>query len=217
MKNETTLRRQLSVSEETTEASHQPLGALEELHRHWALFLSVGVALMALGIVATLTAGLSTILAVDFFGWILVIAGAGVTLHAFWAKRWSGFFLQLFSGLLYLVAGWMLATHGELSAIALTLVIAISFVVQGAFRIGAALSTRIDGWDGLLVSGIITLLLGLMIWNEWPLSGVWVIGLFVGIGLGLFIGVDLFDSVVVPIVFRRTHENVADLRHHDLE
>jgi uncharacterized membrane protein HdeD (DUF308 family) len=188
MKNETTLRRQLSVSEETTEARHQPLGALEELHRHWALFLSVGVALMALGIVATLTAGLSTIVAVDFFGWILVIAGAGVTLHAFWAKRWSGFFLQLFSGLLYLVAGWMLATHGELSAIALTLVIAISFVVQGAFRIGAALSTRIDGWDGLLVSGIITLLLGLMIWNEWPLSGVWVIGLFVGIDMFFYGG-----------------------------
>jgi len=188
MKNETTLRRQLSVSEETTEASHLPLGALEELHRHWALFLSVGVALMALGIVATLTAGLSTIVAVDFFGWILVIAGAGVTLHAFWAKRWSGFFLQLFSGLLYLVAGWMLATHGELSAIALTLVIAISFVVQGAFRIGAALSTRIDGWDGLLVSGIITLLLGLMIWNEWPLSGVWVIGLFVGIDMFFYGG-----------------------------
>jgi uncharacterized membrane protein HdeD (DUF308 family) len=188
MKNETTLRRQLSVSEETTEASHLPLGALEELHRHWALFLSVGVALMALGIVATLTAGLSTIVAVDFFGWILVIAGAGVTIHAFWAKRWSGFFLQLFSGLLYLVAGWMLATHGELSAIALTLVIAISFVVQGAFRIGAALSTRIDGWDGLLVSGIITLFLGLMIWNEWPLSGVWVIGLFVGIDMFFYGG-----------------------------
>ena len=143
---------------------------------------------MALGIVATLTAGLSTIVAVDFFGWILVIAGAGVTLHAFWAKRWSGFFLQLLSGLLYLVAGWMLATHGELSAIALTLVIAISFVVQGAFRIGAALSTRIDGWDGLLVSGIITLLLGLMIWNEWPLSGVWVIGLFVGIDMFFYGG-----------------------------
>ena len=188
MKNETTLRRQLSVSEETTEASHQPLGALEELHRHWALFLSVGVALMALGIVATLIAGLSTIAAVDFFGWILVIAGAGVALHAFWAKRWSGFFLQLLSGLLYLAAGWMLATHPELSAIALTLVIAISFVVQGAFRIGAALSTRIDGWDGLLVSGIITLLLGLMIWNEWPLSGVWVIGPFVGIDMFFYGG-----------------------------
>jgi len=55
--------------------------------------------------------------------------------------------------------------------------------VQGAFRIGVALSTRMDGWGMLLVSGIITLVLGLMIWNEWPLSGIWVIGLFVGIDL----------------------------------
>jgi uncharacterized membrane protein HdeD (DUF308 family) len=188
MKNETTLRSQLSVSEKTTEASHLPLAAIQELHRHWVFFFALGVALMALGIVATLTAGLSTIVAVDFFGWILVIAGAGVTIHAFWAKRWTGFFLQLLSGLLYLAAGWMLATHPELSAIALTLVIAISFVVQGAFRIGAALSTRIDGWGSLLASGIITLLLGLMIWNEWPLSGVWVIGVFVGIDMFFYGG-----------------------------
>jgi len=63
-----------------------------------------------------------------------------------------------------------------LGAVALTLVIAISLVVQGAFRIGAALSARVDGWGSLLLSGIITLVLGLMIWNEWPFSGVWVIG-----------------------------------------
>ena len=188
MKNETTLRRQLSVSEETTEASHLPLAAIQELHRHWVFFFALGVALMALGIVATLTAGLSTIVAVDFFGWILVIAGAALTIHAFWAKRWSGFFLQLLSGLLYLAAGWMLATRPELSAIALTLVLAISFVVQGAFRIGAALNTRIDGWGSLLASGIITLLLGLMIWNEWPLSGVWVIGVFIGIDMFFYGG-----------------------------
>jgi len=188
MKNETTAPEHLTLNEETTAASHLPLGALEELHRHWALFLALGIGLVVLGMVAMLTAGLFTIVAVVFFGWLLIIAGAGVTIHAFWAKRWSGFFLQLLSGLLYLVAGWMLATHGELSAIALTLVIAISFVVQGAFRIGAALSTRIDGWDGLLVSGIITLLLGLMIWNEWPLSGVWVIGLFVGIDMFFYGG-----------------------------
>jgi uncharacterized membrane protein HdeD (DUF308 family) len=55
--------------------------------------------------------------------------------------------------------------------------------VQGAFRIGATISTRMDGGGMLLLSGIITLVLGLMIWNEWPFSGIWVIGLFVGIDL----------------------------------
>ena len=123
------MRSHLSLSRETAEGSHLPLAAIEELHRHWALFLALGIGLVVLGMVAMLTAGLSTIVAVDFFGWIFVIAGAGVTIHAFWAKRWSGFFLQFLSGLLYLVGGWMLATHPELSAIALTLVIAISFVV----------------------------------------------------------------------------------------
>ena len=143
---------------------------------------------MALGTIGILMAGLFTLASVVVFGWLLVIAGAGVTIHAFWAKQWSGFFLQLLSGLLYLVAGWTLATRPELSAIALALVLAISFVVQGAFRIGAALSTRIDGWGSLLMSGIITLLLGLMIWNDWPFSGVWVIGVFVGIDMFFYGG-----------------------------
>jgi uncharacterized membrane protein HdeD (DUF308 family) len=117
---------------------------------------------------------------------LLVIGGAALAIHAFWAKRWSGFFLQLLSGLLYLVAGWMLATRPGLSAVTLTLVIAIALVVQGAFRTGAALSTRMDGRGALILSGVITLVLGLMIWNEWPLSGLWVIGLFVGIDLAFY-------------------------------
>jgi uncharacterized membrane protein HdeD (DUF308 family) len=188
MKNDATAPGHVTPSEATTDVSHLPLGAIEELHRHWALFLALGIGLMLLGIVAMLAAGLFTIAALVFFGWLLVIGGAGLLIHAFWAKQWSGFFLQLLSGPLYLVAGWMLATHPEISAISLTLVIAILFVVQGVFRIGAALSTRIDGWDVLLVSGIITLLLGLMIWNEWPLSGVWVVGVFVGIDMFFYGG-----------------------------
>ena len=90
MKNETTMRSHLSLSRETAEGSHLPLAAIEELHRHWALFLALGIGLVVLGMVAMLTAGLFTIVAVVFFGWLLIIAGAGVTIHAFWAKRWSG-------------------------------------------------------------------------------------------------------------------------------
>jgi uncharacterized membrane protein HdeD (DUF308 family) len=188
MKNETTIAGHPSLSDETTTASHLPLRAVEELHRHWALFLGLGVGLMALGVIGILAFGLFTLASVVFFGWLLVIGGAGVAIHAFWARRWSGFFLQLLSGLFYLVGGWMLAMRPGLGAVALTLVIAISLVVQGAFRIGAALSARVDGWGSLLLSGIITLVLGLMIWNEWPFSGVWVIGLFVGIDMFFYGG-----------------------------
>ena len=173
--------------DQTMPTNQLPLSAIEELHRHWVLFLLLGIGLIVLGVIGISASGLVTLASVVFFGWLLVIGGAGVAIHAFWAKQWSGFFLQLLSGLLYLIVGWMLVARPGLGAVTLTLVFAISLVVQGAFRIGTALSTHMDGKGSLLVSGIITLVLGLMIWNEWPLSGLWVIGLFVGIDL-LFYG-----------------------------
>lgn len=171
------------MKNEATLPSQLPLSAIEELHRHWVLFFALGIILILLGGMGISAAGLVTLASVVFFGWLLIIGGAAVAIHAFWAKRWSGFFLQLLSGVLYLIVGWILVTRPGIGALTLTLVLAISLVVQGAFRIGVALSTRMDGWGMLLVSGIITLVLGLMIWNEWPLSGIWVIGLFVGIDL----------------------------------
>jgi len=171
------------MKNEATLPSQLPLSAIEELHRHWALFFALGIILILLGGMGISAAGLVTLASVVFFGWLLIIGGAAVAIHAFWAKRWSGFFLQLLSGVLYLIVGWILVTRPGIGALTLTLVLAISLVVQGAFRIGVALSTRMDGWGMLLVSGIITLVLGLMIWNEWPISGIWVIGLFVGIDL----------------------------------
>jgi len=50
-----------------------------------------------------------------------------------------------------------------------------------------SLVDRFEGWGWSLLSGIISLLLGLAIWRQWPLSGLWVIGLFVGIEM-LFSG-----------------------------
>jgi uncharacterized membrane protein HdeD (DUF308 family) len=42
---------------------------------------------------------------------------------------------------------------------------------------------RFSGWNWVLLNGIVTLFLGLMIYKQWPASGLWVIGLFVGIDL----------------------------------
>jgi len=166
-----------------TLATHLPLGALEGLQRHRVLFLALGVALIVLGTLGISASALLTLASVVFFGWLLAIGGGALVVHAFSAGRWSGFFLQLLSGLFQLVVGWMLITQPGLGAVTLTLVLAVSLVVQGAFRIGAALSARMDGRGWLLLSGAITLVLGLMIWNQWPLSGTWVIGLFVGIDM----------------------------------
>ena len=68
-------------------------------------------------------------------------------------------------------------------ATVLTLLIALFFLIAGAFRIIVALTMRFPEWHWLLLNGAITLLLGLLIWKQWPSSALWVIGLFIGIEL----------------------------------
>ena len=70
-----------------------------------------------------------------------------------------------------------------LAAEALTLMLAAAFLVGGVFRIVAAVAERFPGWGWVLCNGILSVVLGLLIWQEWPWSGLWVLGLFVGIDL----------------------------------
>jgi uncharacterized membrane protein HdeD (DUF308 family) len=57
------------------------------------------------------------------------------------------------------------------------------FFVQGLFRIVGALAGRFRHWGWVLFDGVVTLLLGVMIWRQWPLSGLYVVGLFLGVNL----------------------------------
>ena len=80
-----------------------------------------------------------------------------------------------------MVVGFMIIEQPENSAIQLTLIIAFFLIIGGIFRIVFALSERFTGWPWVLLNGGVTLMLGLMIYKQWPDSGLWVIGLFVGI------------------------------------
>jgi uncharacterized membrane protein HdeD (DUF308 family) len=119
---------------------------------------------------------------------ILLLVGAGVqVVTALWARKWRGFFLHLLTGILYLVAGVFLIENPVEAALGLTLMIAAYLMVGGIFRIVLALVDRFHSWGWVLLSGFISLCLGVSIWRQWPLSGLWVIGLFVGIEM-LFSG-----------------------------
>jgi uncharacterized membrane protein HdeD (DUF308 family) len=64
-----------------------------------------------------------------------------------------------------------------------TLLIAAFLMVGGIFKIVTALSFRFAAWGWPVLSGVIDVALGIMIWMEWPASALWVIGLFVGISM----------------------------------
>jgi uncharacterized membrane protein HdeD (DUF308 family) len=157
--------------------------ASQELRRHRGWFVALGVALVVLGVVALGAVGLVTLASVLLFGWLLLIGGIMQIVHAFRVRRWGGFPRHLLGGVLSLVVGLLIARNPVAGAASLTLLLAAFFMVGGIFRIGAALSFHFPGRGWAVLSGVVTLLLGIMIWSEWPASGVWVIGTFVGIDL----------------------------------
>ena len=156
---------------------------LRALRGHWLWFVLLGVALIVLGFIAlgsVLTATLATALAI---GALLVVGGVAETVGAFWSRGWSGIFLHLLSGVLSIVVGVLFLRAPVGVLVILTLLLACLLMVNGIFKVVAALSYRFAGWGWPLVSGVIDLILGVMIWLEWPASALWVIGLFVGISL----------------------------------
>jgi uncharacterized membrane protein HdeD (DUF308 family) len=152
-------------------------------------FVLLGVALMVLGFIALgapWAAGLATAMVISV---LMVLSGVAEMIGACWSWRWSGFFLHLLSGVLSLVVGLLFLRAPADAVLVLTLLLACLLMVGGIFRIVAALSYRFALWGWSLAGGIIDLILGVLIWVQWPASGLWVIGLFVGISL-LFRGLN---------------------------
>ncbi len=158
---------------------------LQALRGSWIWFLVLGVAMAVIGTFAISWACIATITvaATWLFGFLLIASGIAEIINSFYAGRWSGTLFHMLIGVLYTLVGLMIVDQPEGSAIQLTLIIAIFLIVSGMFRIVFAISERFTGWGWVLLNGAVTLFLGILIYKQWPASGLWVIGLFVGIDL----------------------------------
>ena len=124
---------------------------------------------------------LTTFAAVVVLGVALMVAGIATIITSLWAGKWSGMLVQLLVGILYLVVGFMVTEKPLQSAVAMTLFVAAFCIVAGIFRVVAALSVRYPYWGWSLLNGMITFLLGVMIYRQFPASAIWVLGLLVGL------------------------------------
>jgi len=178
-----------------------PESELRSLRQHWVWFLVLGIALVVLGSIAIGWSCLAeiTIAATWLFGFLLLGGGIGEIIHSFTVGRWSGTLVHLLIGLLYVVVGFMMISDPADSAITLTKIIAIFMIVGGIFRVVAALSHRFPGWEWVLLNGGISTLLGILIYKQWPQSGLWFIGLYVGIEM-IFNG---WSMIALAIGIRR--------------
>lgn len=152
---------------------------------NWCWFLLWGILLLILGIIAISYTTATTILSVIVLGVLLLLGGIILIVDSFsfWWGKWGGFFWHLLMGILYLIVGILFIKSPLWASMSLTLMLAILFIIVGLFRIIYSLSVRLPRWGWTLFNGIITLILGVLIYAQWPVSGLYIIGLFVGIDL----------------------------------
>lgn len=162
--------------------------AAKEVKESALLLIILGIGMIILGILA-MGAPIVTGVAVGILVGVLIIAGGlAQAVYAFKAKSWGSGTVGVLLGGLSVLCGILMLGHPLFGLAFLTLLLAAYFVVDGIFEIAFAFRLKpLQGWGWTLISGIVSLLLGILIWRQWPLSGVWAVGLLVGINI-LFSG-----------------------------
>jgi uncharacterized membrane protein HdeD (DUF308 family) len=175
-----------------TDAMQHSIGdAIVSLRRNWGWFVGLGVLFVVAGLLALGNLMAGTLVSILFIGAVMTVAGIAHIIHAFQVRAWGSFLIWLLTGILYAVAGLLIAYNPVLGASVLTLIIGAMLIASGVARIIVAFGMRDHaGWGWMLAAGVITLLLGLMIAAHWPTDSLWVLGMFLGIDL-LFTGVAL--------------------------
>jgi len=145
-----------------------------------------GVSLIILGMLAVGSPFLAAVAVNTFIAWLLALAGVVHLTVAFHTREAGSLIWRVLVGLAYLFFGVYLIMRPALGVASLTLVLASLFLIEGILNIALFFQVRslpIQGSAWLLIDGIITLLLGLMIYMQWPSSSAWAIGTLVGVSM----------------------------------
>ena len=155
---------------------------LERISHKWGWFLVLGILQIVLGVIALGDTVAVTVVSMIFLGWILIFSAILHALHWFRGRQRS-FFLDLLGFILDLVVGFIFLTNPAAGAVTLTLALAAFLLVGGVMRIVASLSFDIPHRVWAILSGVVAAGLGVLLWIHWPLSGLYFIGLAIGIEL----------------------------------
>ena len=151
---------------------------------HWGWVIALGLALAVLGLVAIWRARAATLIYVGFLGALLLVAAVAVLIFAFsLTGYWSDFFFHVLWAVMLAIVGLILVTRPAISAEAITLMIALYLIATGVLGIGFAFSAHMESLWLYVFQGLTSVLLGALLLAGWPLSGIWAIGLFLGVDL----------------------------------
>lgn len=160
------------------------ISARKDIYNNWGWYLLLGITSCIAGLLAIAFPLVASIAIKILIGWLLLLIGISQILQAFSARKWRNVIVDFLLGLLLLVAGGILAIYPLTGLIALTLFLAILFVLQGILQIALSLQLKsVDGWGWILFSGIIAVAIGILLGLELPSSASWALGLLAGINM----------------------------------
>src|SRR4051794_16024685 len=154
------------------------------LRGNWGWVVALGGIYLLAGAFALGSVVLATAASVFVVGMMMLASGIVEMIGAFRIKSWSSFALWVVLGALYAVAGFLTLDNPLFAAAALTLALGVALMVSGAARVVLALQMpRGSAWGMVILSGGITLFLGIVILAHWPVSSVYSLGIFLGTDL----------------------------------
>ena len=150
----------------------------------WAFAL--GILMIVIGILALIEPFTAAVAITVFLGFILLIYGIFHVIYAFVTRKQGAvwFVLQFLLGTLYLIVGDVLLMNPLAGLLTLTVIAGILIFIDGVIQVINAFNIKpIRGWSWVLFSGILGIILGILIWSNWPVSSEWALGILVGVDL----------------------------------
>ena len=136
------------------------------------------------GLLALILPALGSLSVVLAIAWMVVFSSVFQFIYAFHSHGLGSILWKMLVAVAYFIAGVYLLMHPLLSVESFTLVLAIFFIVEAAMDFVGYFHRRADGATGwILVDGVVTLILGVLIWRQWPSSSLWAIGTLAGVSL----------------------------------
>ena len=163
---------------------------LAEVRKSWGMFLATGILLLVLGVLCIVKAQTATIFSILALGWVLVISSVFWLISAFQAFGWSGFFIYLLNAIIRGVVGYLLVRHPDAGAAGITMMLAVLFIVGGLFRMTGAGVIRFPWWGMMLLSGLVSIGLGVYLLSTWTIASTFFVGIAIGVDL-------IFDSAAL--------------------
>ncbi|ADO68138.1 HdeD family acid-resistance protein [Stigmatella aurantiaca] len=162
-------------------ASIQRLPSERAVSALWGGPFVVGLLLTVLGLIALSSSFITGLVSILLLGTFLLVAGGLEVFYAFRRRKNGPFFLYLLGGILSLVVGGLMLFRPLAGLATVTLLLAGYFFTGGIFRGVTSLLDRYPSWGWDFASGVVSFLLGVMLFAQGPSSALWVVGTLVGV------------------------------------